>query len=31
MRKTRKVVMKNEVGRIWTKEQETPMPKPGRC
>ena len=30
MSKTRKVVMMNEAGRIWTAEQETPAPKPGQ-
>ena len=30
MSKTRKVVMMNEAGRIWTEEQETPTPKPGQ-
>ena len=30
MSKTRKVVMMNEAGRIWTEEQETPAPKPGQ-
>ncbi len=30
MRKTRKVVMMNEAGRIWTEEQETPAPKSGQ-
>lgn len=30
MSKTRKVVMRNEVGLIWTEEQETPSPKPGQ-
>ncbi len=30
MSKTRKVVMMNEAGRIWTEEQETPVPKPGQ-
>ncbi len=30
MSQTRKVVMMNEAGRIWTEEQETPAPKPGQ-
>ena len=30
MSKTRKVVMMNEAGRIWTEAQETPAPKPGQ-
>lgn len=30
MSKTRKVVMMNGAGRIWTAEQETPAPKPGQ-
>ena len=30
MSKTRKIVMRNEAGRIWTEEQETPAPKPGQ-
>ena len=30
MSKTRKVVMMNEAGRIWTEEQETPAPKQGQ-
>ena len=30
MRKTRKVVMRNDAGRILTEEQETPAPKPGQ-
>ena len=30
MSKMRKVVMMNETGRIWTEEQETPVPKPGQ-
>ncbi len=30
MSKTRKVVMRNDAGRIWTEEQETPAPKPGQ-
>ena len=30
MSKTRKVLMMNEAGRIWTEEQETPAPKPGQ-
>ena len=30
MSKTRKVVMKNEAGQIWTEEQETPSLKPGQ-
>ena len=30
MSRTRKVVMMNEAGRIWTEEQETPAPKPGQ-
>ena len=27
MSKTRKVLMMNEAGRIWTEEQETPCPE----
>ena len=30
MSKTRKVVMMNGAGKIWTEEQETPAPKPGQ-
>ena len=30
MSRIRKVVMRNEAGRIWTEEQETPAPKPGQ-
>ncbi len=30
MSKTRKVVMMDNAGRIWTEEQETPAPKPGQ-
>ena len=30
MSKTRKVLMMNEAGRIWTEEQETPAPKLGQ-
>ena len=30
MSKTRKVLMMNEAGRIWTEEQETPAPKSGQ-
>jgi len=30
MSKTRKVVMRNDAGRISTEEQETPVPKPGQ-
>lgn len=30
MSQTRKVVMRNDVGRIWTEEQETPAPKQGQ-
>ena len=30
MSRTRKVVIMNEAGRIWTEEQETPAPKPGQ-
>ncbi len=30
MSKTRKVVMRNDAGRIWTEEQETPAPKQGQ-
>ncbi len=30
MSKTRKVVMRNDAGRISTEEQETPAPKPGQ-
>ncbi len=30
MSKTRKVVMRNDAGQIWTEEQETPAPKPGQ-
>ncbi len=30
MNKTRKVVMRNDAGRISTEEQETPEPKQGQ-
>ncbi len=30
MSKTRKVVVRNDAGRIWTEEQETPAPKQGQ-
>ncbi len=30
MSQTRKVVMMNEAGQIWTENQETPAPKPGQ-